>query len=266
MYVQLLMNKQILDTDHDLYLRMKSDNMLDNKIYLLTKIIFLSSIYDFSDHSNYNILKKIILNLNIQIQHNTISTVSSIIMKNNWKNYSELVYNKKFIVDTLKKLIGKEMLDISFESLKIIKKDVIKEAKKYLIFLYGNALAKPLNMAERLNNANTIKNIYNLGVEFLNEMEELQDTDPVYIIKYLCQRNTQFDKDKSIIQDEFSIYIERIKLMDQNSILNLIKNIIVEKLNKSLMKNFENKLSDCNNLRDLISFIIEYEEKSRVKI
>ena len=187
-------------------------------------------------------------------------------MKNNWKNYSELVSNKKFIVDTLKKIIGKELLNISFESLKIIKNDVIKEAKKYLIFLYGNALAKPLNMTERLNNANTIKNIYNLGVEFLNEMEELQDTDPVYIIKYLCQRNTQFDKDKSTIQDEFSIYIEKIKSMDQNSILNLIKNIIVDKLNKSLMKNFENKLNDCSSLRDLISFIIEYEEKSRVNI
>ena len=209
----------------------------------------MAGTFDYSYYNkNFPALKQIIENLKNSINFTTIEKICSVMNENRWYKMNSITENKSKFIKILVEKIGNDMETISFGSLIHIQNLMVYEGKLHLISYYKKRLVKPMNILNRLVKIKSAEQIYNLGNIFMLECEQIENNNPVILIKYLCGK--------------YSIHLESIKTMNNDEIIKLLKDIIKVFESTTLLYNFSKKLDACKTVKDLASFIIE-ERDSR---
>lgn len=219
----------------------RKEATLTDKVVLLTKIVYLASVFDFSHYNSYQNLQGAINSLQDKdLNFSTIEKISKMIKENGWNKMCSL---NPINVQKLEQEIGNELENTKFGSLVHVQNVMLKSGKSYITNMYRKSIFKPKNMIERLQQVNTAEKLYNLGNDFKNEMEYEQDNNPEYLLKYLDGKS--------------SSYLNQLEKMEEKEIIELLKKLIKNKFwYKS--KHFET-LDKCSEIKDLVSFVTDHK-------
>ena len=225
----------------------KKEVTLEDKVRLLTEIVYLARVFDSSHSKSFPKLNFAISTLKEKdLDIGTVRKICYMIYDNKWPDMT--FFTNEALKIVIEK-IGEEISKVNFSSLIHIQNIMVKEGKKYIKNMYSKAIYTPENMEQRLNNIKTARALYDIGNIFMMEMEYAQDNNPKYLIESLCGK--------------FSPYLKQIATLQNDEIMELLKKIMKEKIGvKTFMYNFDKKLNNCTSVAELITLIVDEKETS----